>query len=549
MSEKYNGITDRALNQIFFNATTTPDSSPTSYIISYMEVYCEQVFDLFASTKPEVLLRDDGFGAVTPSNLTETSVSSASEALQLLRAGTSRRQTSATHVHKESSRSHSVLLIRDSRTGARMTLVDLAGSERNKKTTSATPSRRESTDGTERARLLESIKINSGLLALSNVLRQLSTGASGTHVSFRESKLTRLLQSSLMGDVRTLMIACISSSKLDRDESLNTLVYASRAKSISPSLSKGRQLPLMHRIQLQILNQASPGATAGNTDVESDASESRYQTSENEEVQAQKQSFDLEQELSDTRAENEKLRVALSDMENKLTQTIEYVQQLATQFTQRESDRQSLLDSVVDLVECVTNESWDGVTELDDRLRKLVLVTKDEQTQNRLETARISLLSRPVSTTLAYEATIQQNMMNEGETKLSARRRRRQRSILSSSIASKPCSAESDVPSISFQEYLETKRALRDLQKQTSALTSELVETQSELSSLKERIREKDKDVYYYRKVNRDLKVKMREYMESQERSVAVVRELMSDKKRAEQENAQLKALLTETFR
>jgi hypothetical protein len=109
-------------------------------------------------------------------------------------------------------------------------LVDLAGSERLKKT------------GAEGVRLKESVKINSGLLALGNVISILgqdlkgnsvnSTPTSERHVPYRDSKLTRLLQDSLGGNSQTVMIACISPLESDFDESLNTLKYAYRARKI-----------------------------------------------------------------------------------------------------------------------------------------------------------------------------------------------------------------------------------------------------------------------------------------------------------------------------
>lgn len=109
-------------------------------------------------------------------------------------------------------------------------LVDLAGSERLKKT------------GAEGVRLKESVKINSGLLALGNVISILgqdlkgnsvnSTPTSERHIPYRDSKLTRLLQDSLGGNSQTVMIACISPLETDFDESLNTLKYAYRARKI-----------------------------------------------------------------------------------------------------------------------------------------------------------------------------------------------------------------------------------------------------------------------------------------------------------------------------
>ncbi|GLD93588.1 hypothetical protein PINS_up002180 [Pythium insidiosum] len=97
-------------------------------------------------------------------------------------------------------------------------LVDLAGSERAKRTNA------------EGARFKEGVNINKGLLCLGNVINALSERSS--HVPYRDSKLTRLLQDSLGGNSKTLMIACISPADVNFEETCNTLRYASRARNI-----------------------------------------------------------------------------------------------------------------------------------------------------------------------------------------------------------------------------------------------------------------------------------------------------------------------------
>jgi len=101
--------------------------------------------------------------------------------------------------------------------------VDLAGSERQKKTKAT---------GT---RMKEGIAINKGLLALGNVISALGDERkrrSISHVPYRDSKLTRLLQDALGGNSRTAMIACVSPAAASLEETLNTLRYANRAKNI-----------------------------------------------------------------------------------------------------------------------------------------------------------------------------------------------------------------------------------------------------------------------------------------------------------------------------
>lgn len=141
------------------------------------------------------------------------------------------RSTAATLMNAESSRSHSIFTIiiemssTDEASGKEMlragklNLVDLAGSERQKKT------------GATGLAAIEGSKINLSLSNLGNVISALSDGKS-KHIPYRNSKLTRLLQDSLGGNTKTLMIAAISPADYNHDETLSTLRYANRAKNI-----------------------------------------------------------------------------------------------------------------------------------------------------------------------------------------------------------------------------------------------------------------------------------------------------------------------------
>ena len=106
-------------------------------------------------------------------------------------------------------------------------MIDLAGSERASVSTS------------RGIRLQEGANINKSLLALGNCINILSDkNKKGAFVPYRDSKLTRLLKHSLGGNTVTIMIACISSSYQTYEETLNTLKYASRARSIEKQISK-----------------------------------------------------------------------------------------------------------------------------------------------------------------------------------------------------------------------------------------------------------------------------------------------------------------------
>ena len=111
---------------------------------------------------------------------------------------------------------------------SKLVFVDLAGSERLKRT------------GATGDRAKEGISINGGLLALGNVISALGDEKrKASHVPYRDSKLTRLLQDSLGGNSQTLMVACVSPSDRDFMETLNTLKYANRAKDIKNKVCGG----------------------------------------------------------------------------------------------------------------------------------------------------------------------------------------------------------------------------------------------------------------------------------------------------------------------
>ena len=133
-------------------------------------------------------------------------------------------------MNKDSSRSHSIFTIYVETAQAdedgeqrikagKLNLVDLAGSERQSKTHATG------------ARLKEATQINLSLSALGNVISALVEGKSG-HIPYRDSKLTRLLQDSLGGNTKTVMIAAMSPADFNFDETFTTLRYASRAKNI-----------------------------------------------------------------------------------------------------------------------------------------------------------------------------------------------------------------------------------------------------------------------------------------------------------------------------
>lgn len=221
---------------------------------TYVEIYNEQLRDLLIpeSTplheRPQVSIREDTKGRILPTGLTQVPINSVDDLLQALRFGSAIRQTDSTAINAQSSRSHAVFSLnlvqkkkatsqppRDKRLSvpietlttseatvtidSKLHFVDLAGSERLKNT------------GAQGDRAKEGISINAGLASLGKVISQLSSRP-GSHVSYRDSRLTRLLQDSLGGNAITYMVACVTPAEFHLSETLNTVTYAQRARAI-----------------------------------------------------------------------------------------------------------------------------------------------------------------------------------------------------------------------------------------------------------------------------------------------------------------------------
>ena len=230
INEEKRGVIPRAFAHIFGSI----ESSPTKNFLircSYIEIYNEEIHDLIGKdTKNKLDLKENSDKEMFIKDLSMHIVTGINEIEKLMLTGTKNRSVGETAMNKDSSRSHSIFTIyieaseNDGQGGQRITagklnLVDLAGSERQSKT------------GATGDRLKEANKINLSLSALGNVISALVDGRS-SHIPYRDSKLTRLLQDSLGGNTKTLMIANISPSSENYDETLGTLRYASRAKNI-----------------------------------------------------------------------------------------------------------------------------------------------------------------------------------------------------------------------------------------------------------------------------------------------------------------------------
>ncbi|KAG8494129.1 hypothetical protein CXB51_011854 [Gossypium anomalum] len=257
------GIIPQVMNALFGKIESLKHQIEFQLHISFIEILKEEVRDLLDPTslnksdaaspntgkvhvpgKPPIQIRESSNGVITLAGSTEVSVNTLKEMAACLEQGSLSRATGSTNMNNQSSRSHAIFTITleqmrklnpvsgdgspndimsEEYLCAKLHLVDLAGSERAKRT------------GSDGMRFKEGVHINKGLLALGNVISALGDEKKrkeGVHVPYRDSKLTRLLQDSLGGNSRTVMIACISPADINAEETLNTLKYANRARNI-----------------------------------------------------------------------------------------------------------------------------------------------------------------------------------------------------------------------------------------------------------------------------------------------------------------------------
>ncbi|XP_074071239.1 kinesin heavy chain isoform X2 [Macrotis lagotis] len=168
---------------------------------------------------------------------TERFVSSPEEVMDVIDEGKANRHVAVTNMNEHSSRSHSIFLINikqenvetEKKLSGKLYLVDLAGSEKVSKT------------GAEGAVLDEAKNINKSLSALGNVISALAEGTK-THVPYRDSKMTRILQDSLGGNCRTTIVICCSPSIFNEAETKSTLMFGQRAKTIKNTVSVNLEL-------------------------------------------------------------------------------------------------------------------------------------------------------------------------------------------------------------------------------------------------------------------------------------------------------------------
>lgn len=240
------GIIPRMVRTVFNRIETASESIEFSVKVSMCEIYMEKIKDLIDPSKDNLRIHEDkGKQGVYIQDITENYVAAEDEVYELMKVGNSHRSVASTNMNAESSRSHSIFVLTvtqnntedlSCKTG-KLYLVDLAGSERIDKT------------GAVGQTLDEAKKINQSLTTLGKVIKALTSKA-GTHIPYRESKLTRILSESLGGNSKTCLIITCSPHPYNEEETHSTLRFGKRARSVKNNAKVNREytIPELKRL-------------------------------------------------------------------------------------------------------------------------------------------------------------------------------------------------------------------------------------------------------------------------------------------------------------
>lgn len=301
-------------------------------LVSFLEIYNECIKDLLNPSDKQLMIREHPDLGVYVQDLAELVVKDAADVVRLLDQGQKVRHVAATAMNDRSSRSHSCFTIKiEQKTveragnkektttlGAKINLVDLAGSERAEKT------------GATGETLKQGASINKSLSALGNVINALAEGKV-SHVPYRDSKLTRLLQHSLGGNSLTVMVAAVSPADDNYDETLSTLQYANRAKNIKNVAKRNedvnQQVISQLREEIEALRRQLAQAQTSSAAGGADAPMSEEKKAEMEELlavleRAKQQSWEDKQRLSQLYEEERKRNLENENKIRAVMQTI-----------------------------------------------------------------------------------------------------------------------------------------------------------------------------------------------------------------------------------
>ncbi|KAL8490196.1 hypothetical protein ACS0TY_025928 [Phlomoides rotata] len=344
------GIIHRAVKDVFDKIHKVSDRE-FLIRVSYMEIYNEEINDLFAVENQKLQIHESLERGVFVAGLREEIVNSANQVLNLIQLGEANRHFGDTNMNARSSRSHTIFRMVIESKGkdcssspddvirvSVLNLVDLAGSERVAKT------------GAGGVRLKEGKHINKSLMILGNVINKLSEGGKQRgHIPYRDSKLTRILQPALGGNAKTSIICTVAPEEIHIEETKGTLQFASRAKRITNCVQVNEILTdaaLLKRQKLEI------------EELQKKLQGSHAEVLEKEILKLRNDMLKYELEREKLAAELEEERRSHKQREQHIKEQQMKINNLSNQVTASESDRSSSHDGVK---ECFP----DGITSSD----------------------------------------------------------------------------------------------------------------------------------------------------------------------------------------
>uniref|UniRef100_A0A3Q3JTS8 Kinesin-like protein n=1 Tax=Monopterus albus TaxID=43700 RepID=A0A3Q3JTS8_MONAL len=371
------GIIPRIAGDIFDHIYSMDKNLEFHIKVSYFEIYLDKIRDLLDVSKTNLAVHEDKNKVPFVKGCTERFVSSPEEVMDIIDEGKTNRHVAVTNMNEHSSRSHSIFLINikqenvdtEMKLSGKLYLVDLAGSEKVSKT------------GAEGAVLDEAKNINKSLSALGNVIAALSEGTK-THVPYRDSKMTRILQDSLGGNCRTTIIICCSPSAYNEAETKSTLMFGQRAKTINNTVTvnleltaeewkkkyekekeKSRTLNIMIQKLENELKRWRKGEHSSDTTAAMDSlapAPSPVPLSDEEKAQYETLITDLYQQLDDKDDEInqysqtvEKLKQQLIDQDEMLASSHQHYERLQEELSQMQRDNDLAKEEVKEVLQAL----------------------------------------------------------------------------------------------------------------------------------------------------------------------------------------------------
>ena len=498
------GIVPRIVMTIFDAVEQADENLEFMVKVSFLEIYMEKIRDLLDVSKDNLRVREDKTKGVWVEGATEVYVACEDDVMDVLRVGQVHRSVAATNMNAESSRSHSIFIVnitqKNITTGStksgNLYLVDLAGSEKISKT------------GAVGQTLEEAKMINKSLTALGQVINAL-TDAKAKHVPYRDSKLTRLLQNSLGGNSRTTLCINASPSDYNYGETLSTLRFGQRAKSIQNKakvnqersvaelmalLAKAEKEIAILRAYIELLIKELTNVAPGHPIPPMPSTGSENEKSEEPGVKISLTSADAESGaggVSEGESENlETLREELEEKLQNLQETMVNSEELQEELARAKRNEEEIQNQNKVLVTKVAElELQKEQFEYENNQKQIAIeeITSEKDIL-RTELTEMEKSVRSLQTKIADQEKV---ILSQEEKLLKSparQKRTRGRSLLkqsagdSSSTAGVVTSSQDDGDDQSESNELETKKPLSPAQ--AAAATTELAERNAELEVL-----------------------------------------------------------------